>query len=105
MCYPSAYLQLSVTSHQFEEAQGVTHRIDAANFIGIDRGNGNGRDAMPSPAHDDEHFGFVFEPTGTAQDFRDDVPMKHAKSALRIGDLLPANATNFVAHVRVHHPS
>ena len=79
------------------------HWIDAANFIGIDRGNGNGGDSIPSPARDDQHFGLVFEPTGTAQNFRDDVAMEHAKSALRIGNLLPANATNLVAHIAVHH--
>ena len=97
-------LQLLVSPHQLEETQRVAHRVDAANFIGINCGNGNGGDAMPFPARDDEHFAFVFEPTGTAQNFRDDVTMEHAKSALRIGNLLPANTTNFVAHVTVYHP-
>jgi hypothetical protein len=30
---------------------------------------------MPFPARDDQHFGFVFKPTGTVQNVRDDVAM------------------------------
>ena len=105
MAAGAAALEFSVSPHQLEETQRVTHRVDAANFIGIDRGNGNGCDALPFPARNDEHFRFVFEPAGTAQNFRNDVAMEHAKSALRIGNLLPANATNFVAHITIYHAS
>src|SRR5437763_10171530 len=60
---------------------------------------------MALPARDDEHFGLVLEPAGAAQNFRNDIAMEHAKAALRIGNLLAADPTDFSAHVTVYHPS
>src|SRR5436305_12747483 len=87
-------LQFSIAPHQFEETQGIPHGIDAADFVGINRGDRDGRDAMAFPARDDEHFGFVLEPAGAAQNIRNDVAMQHAKAALRISNRLAADLTD-----------
>src|SRR5213082_3083255 len=98
-------LQFPISPHQFEETQGIPHGIDAADFVGINRGDRDGRDAMAFPARDDEHFGLVLEPAGAAQNIRNDVAMQHAKAALRIRNLLAADLTDFSAHVTVYDPS
>ncbi len=83
-------LQIPIAPHQFEETHGIPHRIDAADFVGIDGRDRNRCDAMAFPARDDEHFGLVLEPAGAAQNFRNDIAMQHAKATLRIRNLLPA---------------
>src|SRR4029077_3126454 len=97
-------LQIPIAPHQFEETHGIPHRIDAADFVGIDGRDRNRCDAMAFPARDDQHFGFVLEPAGAAQNFGNDIAMQHAKPTLRIRNLLPADATDFAAHVPVHNP-
>src|SRR5204863_7674576 len=97
-------LSISIAPHQFEETHSIPYRIDAADFVGIDGRDWNRCDAMAFPARDDEHFGLVLEPTGATQNFRNDIAMQHAKAALRIRNLLPADATDFAAHVPVHNP-
>ena len=68
-------LQFPIPPHQFEETDGVAHGMDAADFVGVDGGDGDGFDAKTFATGDEEHLGFVIETVGAAEQFRDEMPM------------------------------
>ena len=72
---PALALQLPVSPHQFEEADGVAHGMDAADFVGVNGGDGDGFDAEAFTTGDDEHFGFVIETIGAAEYFGNEMSM------------------------------
>src|SRR5262245_22543890 len=59
----------------------------------------------PLSTRDDQHFRFVIEPGGPAEQLRNHAPMQHAKSALSIGNLLAAKRADAPAHPAIHDSS
>ena len=55
-----------------KKRDGIAHRMDAADFVGIDGVIGTDCDATAFPAGDDEHFGFVIEAAGATENFRNE---------------------------------
>src|SRR6202171_4840780 len=75
--------------------------MDAADFVGVNGGDGNRFDAKAFTAGHDKHFVFVIETVGAAEYFGNEMSMDHAKPALRVGNILSADATDLATHVTI----
>ncbi len=49
--------------------------MDAADFVGVDGGDGDGFDAKTFAAGDEEHLGFVIETGSAAEQLGDEMSM------------------------------
>ena len=88
--------------HEFEETNRVADRMNAAHFVGVNRCDGDRFDPVTTATGYNEHLGFVIEALRTSQHVRDQRPMNHTKTALRIRNKLATNTADLLAHIAVN---
>ena len=69
----------------------VAHRMDAADFIAVNGADRDRFDPAAFAAGDDQHFGFVVEALRALEQIRNQAAVDHAKTALRVGNVLAAD--------------
>ncbi len=91
-----------VAPDQSKKADCIPHRMDAADFVGINRADRHRRDSKTLPTGDEEHFGFVIKAAGTGEKVGREAAVHHPITALRVGHILPTYPADTATHITIN---
>ena len=77
--------------------------MNLAHLVGVNSRDWDRFDPVTFTAGDDEHFSLVLEPVSAAKQLWNQLSIYHAETALRIRNLLSAEAANLAAHITIHN--